>query len=537
MKYFFLAVSLLPALMSCSSPIEPQGSLDALGTARGFARTASERGQPTLSHEARLRKLSLHLRGVTPELAEYEELKNAPDAAQFFEKKTTEYLKSPRYVAKMVDRLDTLFRLKLSSGLPESRDLNLLQVEPDPTLNPGGDIYNAMDFLFAKIAKDNLSWDALLTNKNYFVQNPEPTALRRVSDLAFFKPIAPELPEPLPPSPVFSIPVTSGAKSYELLKTNFKETDSRLAGAISTSRFLARYSTTNLNKSRGRAAAIFRIFMCDDMRAVVEPKADEEAELLNNAFPKPISRELLQSHVRADEEKHGSQAACMACHYKLDPMGSAFINYSTNVALEPANGALVFKRADGTLVEEKGKGLGEVLAFITKQPEYATCQVSHFWKWFVRGDKLPPESRMKELVAKFNQLGRKTNDFVQYLVSQPEFYVHPDAIVVSTSISDVKPVLQRCDECHAGVTTDTIPSFIKLPIGGTDKEHREWLTNIADKLDLKHGGVAKQMPPTSSAWQPTNQEIISMKDWIRQGAKGEDEKETIDEAFAKGLVE
>lgn len=502
----------------------------------GFTQEETKDGL-VLSAQARLRKLSLHLRGITPDLQEYDDLKTAKDLTLFFKAKTDEYLKSPRYVAKMVDRLDTLFRLRQSAGLPESRALKMNQKEPDPTLNPGQETYNSMDLLFERIAKENLSWDSLLTEKNYEVQSPEPTVSFRTSDLAFFRPIAPELPEPQPTTaPIVIFPITSAHQKYDLLKTPFKENDARLAGSISTSRFLARYSTTNLNKSRGRAAAIFRIFLCDDMRAVVEPKPEEEAELLENAFPKP-RWDSVWLHSSLDEDKHGTQPACMACHYKLDPMGKAFINYSTSIALEPANGALVYNRADGTQVNLPGKGLGQVLHFLAKQPEYATCQVSHFWKWFIRGDQLPKEERLKELVQKFNELGHRTNDFVAYLVSQPEFSAHPDSITVSTNLADVKPVLLRCDECHSGVTEQVIPSFVKFPLGGNEKEHREWLATIARKLDIKNNGLNKKMPPKDSAWQPTEREIALVKEWVRQGAKAEDDKTTIDESLAKSLVE
>src|SRR5262249_39067975 len=129
----------------------------------------------------------------------------------------------------------------------------------------------------------------------------------------------------------------------------FAENDARIAGAITPKGFFRRYSTTNLNRSRGRAAALFRIFLWVDLRAVVEPKPGEEEELLQKAFPPGFPRG--EGHPSFfDEDQHGKDPACMACHYKLDPMGRTFFPIGTVLADMPGAGALVFKRADGSLV-------------------------------------------------------------------------------------------------------------------------------------------------------------------------------------------
>lgn len=483
----------------------------------GFLLTSALLGAE-LSPAARLRKLSFHLRGKAPALAEYAALEKAvaeSKAESFFGQTTQTYLKTPEHVGKTIARLDELFRLKAAAGLPETR---LVTPTTAPFAQLGNETYNTLDLVFQRMAQENLSWDELLLAKSY----PVP-AYSTAGDLDFYRSVATELPQnPEKPEAVYDI--------------SFAKEDPRVGGVITTGRFFKRYNTTNINRSRGRAAAVFRIFLCDDMRALVEPKPGEDEELLKKAFPpkKPGSGddELGVHATYFDEDVHGKDPACMACHYKLDPLGRAFFPIGTAMNEVPGPGRLVYRRADGTLVDIAGRGLGDLAAAIAVQPEYASCQVKHFWNWFIRRDEAPSKERLEALVKKFNELGRRTNDFIAYLVNEPEF--RTVAVETPSHFLKVKPTLERCASCHAG-TLEKIPDFTVLPLGNS-ADHVYWLTRIVRRLDLKNGGKDKTMPPKESAWQPNAEELTGLVAWIRERAPDEKGKPTIDAATAAELL-
>lgn len=468
-----------------------------------------------LSPTLRLRKLSVHLRGKFPAPEEVRAMETAVAAGrigEFLREKTTEYLATPQHIGKMVTRLDHLFRFKTAVGLPETRFLN---PQMEPMQVPGNETINAADLLFAELAQKNASWDTLLTTGRYPLYSSGPGTFS--TDRQFLSFVAPEL--------------STQAKGFFDFTPGAD--DLRYAGTLTTGRYFGRYSTTNLNRNRGRAAAIFRIFLCDDMRAVVDAKPEDETDLLKKAFPPAPGPDGYHNRLGSNDE-HGTQESCRACHYKLDPMGRVFITSGAFLSEDPAPGSLVYKRADGSLVDISGKGIRNLATALVAQPEYASCQVTHFWKWFIRADKLPSEARLATLTAEFNRLGRRTNDFISYLVNEPEFYVD-DGVEIPTLLH-AKPVLDRCNSCHSGVISVTIPSFTQYPIGSSET-HLPWIAKIVSRLDLAHDGKNRTMPPKESAWQPTNDDILTVKGWIAGGARDEAGLASITESMALSLLE
>ena len=96
-----------------------------------------------------------------------------------------------------------------------------------------------------------------------------------IDDFRFFRAVTPALPY-----------AEYKAESPVLTFTNqFDPTESRVAGALTTARFFNRYNTTEINKNRKRAAAVFNIFLCDAMEpSIPEPSANPD-DLLDKAFP------------------------------------------------------------------------------------------------------------------------------------------------------------------------------------------------------------------------------------------------------------
>lgn len=460
------------------------------------------RPQPaTMSAETYLRKLSLQLRGLTPERQEYEALFSAQQAGQeapFLQAKIAAYLASNEHADKMAYRLDELFEL---APAPVNY-YGPLSEAGGPQLNSYA-LHNSMNDLFREIAKRNLSWDTLLTGHQY-TAHPSKNAINGdiMGDLLYFSKAA-------------------GTKPWSPDKTQvkFAAGDPRVAGALTTSRFFNRYGNTALNKNRRRAAAVFRAALCDDMKAVVVDEKGNQDEILDRVFP-GAGAHGKQVQLSGLEGKHGADPACMKCHYKLDPMGLAF--QSSGMILSPfaSPGALVFKREGGGEVNIKGRGIGDVARAITEQPEYVNCQVQHFWRWFVGRDRFLERSTINELAAKFEEVGRKPNDFIAYLVSRPEFRANSDLGGTVQMVYQVKTVLQNCNGCHAN---EGIPSFTAWPIGGSESRHQAWLKRIRSALALDGG--TRSMPPRSSVWQPDADQLEVIRQWFEHGSpNGQAEK-------------
>lgn len=486
----------------------------------------------TLSDASYLRKLSLSLKGVPASKAEYDVLENLADPAKrqsFFDQKIKEYMATPQYRDRMVFRMTELFQVKTPLAPKSLYDSGVL-VDPSTGTKPAPAPQDAMTDLFARMATSNLSWDQLLVAKEFnafktqsqfnFFQNPQ--------DLGFWALVAPDLPYE---SAAGGLPLGYEKKpvadkpSYPV---KFAPDDLRVAGVLTTARFINRYNTTAVNKNRKRAAAVFKIFLCDSMVPSISTSGDRHGELLDATFPEKFEvteGEVRQMVAAGADAKHGTDKDCMACHYKLDPLGKVFQNIGVALSPDPAAGALVYARPkDGTMVDIPAKGIGELARAITNQPEYATCQVKWFWKQFIGRDAKLPKKKREELVKAFDGMGRKMNDFVAALVASPDFRTRPPEPLPPEIVTfdRVEPLLQKCDACHA---LEAMPEFATLPIGfaGTQQEHEEWTAKMIKHMDLPVGDK-KKMPKASAGW-PAN-EVELVRKWLGQGARDEFGKQT-----------
>lgn len=492
-----------------------------------------------LTPQARLRKMSLHIRGYVPTSDEYKALASVltqpgADVSKFYVDKANEYLATPAHVGKMIDRLDELFKLKLAAQSPE------LQDPTAPNRKIGTETLNAMDLTFREVIKSNLSWDLFLISKKYTVLNPENGVQARLSpsDLGYLNAVAPTLPPSYEGVIKSQSPQLTPAQAATLPKTvTFDDDDARIAGVLTTSRFQNRYSTTNGNKNRGRAAAVFRVFLCDDMKAVFVPTGDDTQTLLDEAFPGtgpmvPTGPDTaMGAHpTLSDEQRHGTDPTCMACHYKLDPLGRTLTNMGMALAPQPAGGRLTYKRADGSLVDVAARGVGDIGRAMAAQPEYAQCQVRHFWDWFVGNRVTLTDQRLLDLTKKFDELEHKPNDFISYLVNQPEFFETPLKASAIT-FAQIKPTLNNCASCHAGLGDDDIANLAIFPFKNDIGGNAYWLKRIARRMDLGHDGAgigaAGFMPPPGAAWRPSSDDVTVIKQWIRTGAKDDTGAPTI----------
>ncbi|MGZ3722655.1 MAG: hypothetical protein ACXVA9_06995 [Bdellovibrionales bacterium] len=463
-------------------------------------------GQP-LSAQTYLRKLSLHIRGMTPSRTDYDDLAKAvaeQTTETFFRSKTDEYLVSDEHIDKMTSRLEELFFVRPSPIPSKSAPIHEASgPEFFATLDPDDyTIHNSMNQLFRDIASRNLSWDTLLLGRKYTAFPILNELNKDISDSMFLTAVA-------------AIPAKIAAPT----SVSFDEDDARVAGSLTTSRFFARYGNTALNKNRRRAAAVFRIFLCDDMKAVAVDEGGNQNGILDKVFPAPPVPGGGEKGGTGSSDKHGSDQACLKCHYKLDPMGMSF--QSSGLSLSPfvSPGALVYTRADGGVVNIQGQGIGEIARTITRQKEYSQCQVRHFWDWYIGSDIPLDDGTLNELTEKFEQVDRKTNDFITYMVNRPEFGNFELRTPEQQMAAAVRTVLQNCNGCHANETKVKIPSFTSWPIGGDVSSHNKWLGMIRHDLALD-GSPERKMPPVKSEWQPDAKQLDLLRRWFELGAPG-----------------
>lgn len=456
------------------------------------------------SYETQLMKLSKSLRGQIATAADREQLKAAitqGTAEDFLRLKTQEFVKSSQFNLKLKQKVDELIRL-----VPQTRPLS-------NKYYGAGMTPSAYDLFVENLISQNLSWNELLTGKSYRTQtagsflNPEKRfyeVLKGNHD--------PEVPfeTALQDTNPENIPLTS----YE-----FDKADPRIAGILTTPRFFDRFVNTALNKNRRRAAAVFRVFMCDTMIPTV-PAQDSKSQMTDYDTVLAGHQNVTEEQIRKSQAGniHGQQADCMSCHQKLDPMGQTFGFSAATASPKPSAGVLYFKGYDGRQVNIPVSGVAELGEKIVQQPEFEKCQVQNFWRWYIGKDVPLTAQREMELIQKFNQVGRKPKDFVAHLVSLPEFKEKPAILTEDQLLSRrVVKIFKNCNSCHES-TDEDVWDLTNLPYS-RDARLRERKINALKKvLDIDGDGRRAEMPPEDSLWQLSQDEFATIKNWINRGA-------------------
>lgn len=472
--------------------------------------------EPTSNH-LYLTKLSKTLKGTPPSIEERKEL-DASEASQtantFLQNKISEYTQTAPFQFKMKTLIDEHFRLKASD---------------DPLKVNNRYTYltkSAYDYLVEKIIATNISWDSLLLAKSYtydFYKHP----YYYITDKEFYNNIL--------NSQNHWDMETDIQETYKslpiILKENvdFDPQDPRIAGVLTTSRFLTRYQNTALNKNRRRAAAVFRSFLCDSMVAAIPPRTnDSEKTDFDVLLPTPSaassSESKTEDQLRRELRKndpHGTLPGCMACHYKLDPMGKTFGLSAAGLSDKPSPGALIY-RNNGRSVNVPVSGVGELAEKIVQQKEYVDCQVNLFWKWFIGQDVPKTATRHSQLVEQFENSGRRPLDFISYLLRTPEFK-SPPALLTESQILSRKAgkILKRCYDCHKD--QDFNPQMkswdlTDMPYAADPEVSAGLIRQLTYALDLAGDGARRRMPPRESAWQLSPDEFSLLKSWITNGA-------------------
>ena len=281
---------------------------------------------------------------------------------------------------------------------------------------------------------------------------------------------------------------------------------------------------------------MFRILMCDPMRpdfsepahANIDFKKDFYADLYDLEFIEKKQREQkILAPEDLERDLHGEDPRCMACHYKLDPAGKTHALNGMRLHPFPSPGRLVFHEDNGKEVNVPVSGLKEFVQAAIQTKRYEDCQVDWFWENFI-GKDIPLRGKKRTVVTqKFNEMDRKINDFVKYLVMSEDFSALSENDINKRNYHRAMGLLQSCDRCHdfnRDIGFVDMPNIsYNFPIGGTIEKHQKWMGKIEKRMNLPNSDE-DQMPANKPVWDAKDIEFL--KSWIKDGARDEDGNKT-----------
>lgn len=473
--------------------------------------------------QTRLQKLSkaLQLKNASAaDLNHIGKLREESEIRNFLKSKSAEYMKSPAFQKKMQYKIEELFHMRVSSSEIPSQARNQ-SFDFDPN--------SSFDFLVKDLILKNQSWDQLLLAHEFKIKKVDTPFSR--SEFEYFEVLLNQATQVISDSLVelkkISQKALSGKSYYmpnqettEIVTYQFDVQDPRVAGVLATPRFFRRYGNTALNKNRKRAAAIFRIFLCDSMVPAVPVSSEDlnqqDLDFLND---QELTEQQILEHTKVD--LHGEQPDCRKCHDKLDPVGRVFS--SSNFTLGPvvAKGSLYIPRTDSKPFKKEVLGPRGLAKEIVQTPEYLKCQTEHFWRWFIGEDVPLLANQHKQLVDEFEKVGRRPLDFIQYLTTLPQFNQAPRALTEDQVLSrKAVKVLKTCHSCHSQNPSEIINywDLTEFPYGPNETSRQWALDSLKEVIDYKNGSELPTMPPKSSQWRPTRSEYDLLIKWIDRGA-------------------
>ncbi|MGE0528675.1 MAG: hypothetical protein AB7G93_01020 [Bdellovibrionales bacterium] len=278
-----------------------------------------------------------------------------------------------------------------------------------------------------------------------------------------------------------------------------------ISGLFSTKRFLQRYWNSPVNGNRKRAAAIFKIMLCDQMAPALERNQQqprEEALALGVTEAQITTRTFEEIH----RNRHANQQDCRQCHMRLDPMARTMRPLEIGIAAFPSPGHLKFYNSLDDIVSMPVSHFSDLIKKATQQQKYVDCQLNWLITWIMGKDVNIHPVRFARFIEDFEKGDRKVKNLIENLLLSPEFQGIPSQFEEPPSLIKAKAVFMECQFCH-GSFLNTRGDKLKLN-----------LAKITGKLDLPHDGASRIMPPRSHWWEPTKQEILDVKAWIQEGA-------------------
>lgn len=355
--------------------------------------------------EQYLRRVSFLIRGVPPAVEDINSVANLSEDAykKKLDSKITEYLNSDLYAEKMRLRYLELLRLKISPYyLPVLyQSDNFLQEYIDKMnhilVQRGSSV---LDNYLIDLFKSDESLNLLLTGTQYSFNEVNKTGL---NELDFYQDI-------------FNVDKFSQAHLPIKLVAKTQQQKQSLAGIITTPRFFERYFSSSTNLNRRRAAAVFRVFLCNDISLGVGNVQSEKDHLMAIALNKKAeSDNSISMNSPAMAKTNANDNKCNRCHYSLDPLGKAFEYSLHRLTQEPIEGRLKYEFADSKVkVNVPFKNLNEMGQVIVKQKEFSYCQAQHMWNWFVGKDI--ENKKLAYWSSYLDQQSRKPKKYIKKLL-------------------------------------------------------------------------------------------------------------------------
>lgn len=300
-------------------------------------------------------------------------------------------------------------------------------------------------------------------------------------------------------------------------------------GVTATKEFSDRFNQTPFSQS----AAYYRIYFCDDMKAVAIAKGGLNSLVLNGIFR---GNSQLNQPIVSDEKRHASDPKCQTCHRKMDNAKKVLSEGMSKGDIE----TIKYDTFDGI---EQSFNIGSPTELIPKtqqQYTYKQCQAKSLWGWII-GENIPlSKSKYKELVEMFDS-SRSLREYLIELSQQSAFYTIPlsDKIV---NFESVRPIFQRCNSCHQGESL--IPNYTQLPFsmfGSTDQDkHEEHIKSVQKIIEMTaafHGGRDAKMPSKDSGWRlDKDLELDLIAKWVLNKAPDSKGRPTLSDSELQHIL-
>ncbi len=445
-----------------------------------------------------LLKISERLTGAWPKRSEYADLEKQMKALGCGEIACMgDYFK--KYIEKKMDT--PAFFAEASLKVHERFSLQTPQHVSFPIVASGStqDNLGIESLLVFRVLKENLPIDDLFTSQTQWkVDLSELTSSRFASLLEFD---VENVAEPRTRNFNVSHPALNDTK---IIETNYAG-HPNVAGLFSSQKFLTRYWNSPINGNRKRAAAVFKIMLCDPMNPALErlsAKAREQALAQGVPESTVTNRTIEEIH----KNRHGNQKDCAQCHNRLDPLARTLRPLELGISKFASKGRLRFYDAVNQPVDFPANGFHDLITQITKQQKYNDCQMNWLFNWIVGKDVNIHPARFSELLETFEKDGRRMKETIASLLLSPEFQGREIKFETPPSFEKARVVLNNCYDCHS--------NFLK----SHGAQLKLTLSKISNKLDLPNDGRDRKMPPSYHYWEPTQQEVLTVKAWISEGA-------------------
>jgi hypothetical protein len=222
-----------------------------------------------------LRRVSLDLRGVLPSVEELDAVEADPSLVRTY---AAEWLEDPRFEERMVSMLATQWHTLIDVMEVEYFDFQLDSIQEYEFERSSGEEPLR---LMARIAAEDRSWSEIVT-----------------ADTTVANELLGE---------IWPLDYPEGEQGWQEVRW----TDGRPAAGVLVSNGLWwRYTTNSFNQNRSRAAAIFRLLVCEDY------------------LSRPVSFGDLDSSSEQDQsEMVLSNPFCLACHSAIEPVAASLFGF------------------------------------------------------------------------------------------------------------------------------------------------------------------------------------------------------------------